>query len=201
VNWDRDVPATRTADLRNVVNGDPSPAGGGTLSIVRGIEVGHIFQLGDKYSRAMNATVLDSDGKDTAMLMGCYGIGVTRIVGAAIEQNHDDNGIIWPEPMSPFDVTLLILNPKKSPEVTEKAEEIYQSLQAAGIEVLLDDRDARPGFKFADADLIGIPHRLVIGERGLRDGVVEYRERRSGTEAKLGSENVVTELQQHMREG
>jgi prolyl-tRNA synthetase len=201
VNWERDVPATNTADLRNVVDGDPSPAGGGTLSIVRGIEVGHIFQLGDKYSRALHATVLDSNGKDTAMLMGCYGIGVTRIVGAAIEQNHDDDGIIWPEPMSPFDVTLLILNPKKSPEVSETAEKLYSALQAAGIEVLLDDRAARPGVKFADADLIGIPHRLVIGERGLRDGVVEYRHRRSGTEAKFGIENVVTELREHMREG
>jgi prolyl-tRNA synthetase len=201
VNWDRDLPEPTAVDLRNVVNGDRSPGGGGTLSIVRGIEVGHIFQLGDKYSRALNATVLDADGKETAMLMGCYGIGVTRIVGAAIEQNHDENGIIWPAPMSPFDVSMLILNPKKSPEVTEKAEELYQSLSNAGIDVLLDDRDARPGFKFADADLIGIPHRLVLGERGLRDGVVEYRNRRTGDEAKIALGEILPALRERQEAG
>ncbi|MFW2405138.1 MAG: proline--tRNA ligase [Gammaproteobacteria bacterium] len=198
VNWVRDLPEPTAVDLRNVVDGDRSPGGGGVLSIVRGIEVGHIFQLGDKYSRALNAAVLDADGKETAMLMGCYGIGVTRIVGAAIEQNHDENGIIWPAPMSPFDVTLLILNPKKNQEVTDKAEEIYRSLSEAGMEVLLDDRDARPGFKFADADLIGIPHRLVLGERGLRDGVVEYRNRRTGEDAKIELGGIVPALQERL---
>jgi len=201
VNWGRDLPEPESVDLRNVVDGDPSPDGGGALSIVRGIEVGHIFQLGDKYSRALNATVLNADGKETAMLMGCYGIGVTRIVGAAIEQNHDEDGIIWPGPMSPFDATLLILNPKNNSELTDKAEEIYSSLRAAGVDVLLDDRDARPGFKFADADLIGIPHRLVIGERGLRDGIVEYRNRRTGDEAKVELEDVVPALLERVREG
>jgi len=197
VNWNRDLPEPATADLRNVVDGDRSP-GGGTLAIVRGVEVGHIFQLGDKYSRALNATVLDGDGQETAMLMGCYGIGVTRIVGAAIEQNHDDDGIIWPEPMSPFAATLLILNPKKSPEVTEKADKIYDELRDAGIEVLLDDRDARPGVKFADADLIGIPHRLVLGERGLRDGIVEYRNRRSRDEDRIPLDRIVQDLRDRL---
>ncbi|NND37135.1 MAG: proline--tRNA ligase [Gammaproteobacteria bacterium] len=201
VNWHRDLPEPTAADLRNVVDGDRSPGGGGTLSIVRGIEVGHIFQLGDKYSRALNATVLDADGKENAMLMGCYGIGVTRIVGAAIEQNHDENGIIWPAPMSPFDATLLILNPKNNSELTEKANEIYESLGDAGIDVLLDDRDARPGFKFADADLIGIPHRLVLGERGLREGVVEYRNRRTGDEAKIAIGEMVTTLRERLADG
>jgi prolyl-tRNA synthetase len=193
VNWDRDLPEPATADLRDVVDGDRSP-GGGTLAIVRGVEVGHIFQLGDKYSRALDATVLDGEGQETAMLMGCYGIGVTRIVGAAIEQNHDDDGIIWPEPMSPFAATLLILNPKKSPEVTEKADDIYHQLRDAGIDILLDDRDARPGVKFADADLIGIPHRLVLGERGLRDGIVEYRHRRSRDEDRIPLDRIVQDL-------
>jgi len=201
VNWGRDLPEPTAVDLRNVVDGDASPGGGGTLSIVRGIEVGHIFQLGDKYSRALNAVVLDADGREQAMLMGCYGIGVTRIVGAAIEQNHDENGIIWPSPMSPFDVTVLILNPKKSTEIIDKAEEIYAILQREGIEVLLDDRDARPGFKFADADLIGIPHRIVIGERGLRDGVVEYRNRRTGDETKFAVDEIVSALRERLSDG
>jgi len=185
VNWGRDLPEPQAVDIRNVVAGDPSPDGGGTLSIVRGVEVGHIFQLGDKYSRSMNANVLNRDGRETSMLMGCYGIGVTRIVAAAIEQNHDENGIAWPEPMSPFDVTILILNPKKAPAVNEAAETLLAELEAANIEVLFDDRDARPGVKFADADLLGIPHRIVIGERGLRDGNIEYRHRKTGEETKL----------------
>lgn len=189
VNWGRDVPEPEAVDIRNVVSGDPSP-GGGSLSIVRGVEVGHIFQLGDKYSRSMDAQVLNRDGREVSMLMGCYGIGVTRIVAAAIEQNHDDNGIIWPEPISPFDVTILILNPKKAPLVVEAAESLLTELEAAEIDVLLDDRDARPGVKFADADLLGIPHRIVIGERGLNDGAIEYRHRKTGEEKKLAIDDV-----------
>jgi prolyl-tRNA synthetase len=194
VNWGRDVAEPIAADLRNVVAGDPSPGGGGELAIARGIEVGHIFQLGDKYSRAMNAVVLDQEGKERAMIMGCYGIGVSRIVAAAIEQNHDANGIVWPEPMAPFDLSLLVLNPKNAEAVTAAADELYVQLQSAGFDVLLDDRDARPGVKFADADLLGVPHRLVIGERGLKDGVVEYRHRRSGAEHKVAIADVVAYL-------
>jgi len=178
-NWGRDLPEAPAADLRNVVPGDPSPSGHGKLQIVRGIEVGHIFQLGCKYSQAMNATVLDEAGTAVAMLMGCYGIGVTRIVAAAIEQNHDQRGIIWPDPIAPFQVALVPLNLQKSPRVRAAAEALYTELVAAGIEVLYDDRDARPGVKFADAELLGIPHRLVVGERGLDAGTLEYRHRRA----------------------
>jgi prolyl-tRNA synthetase len=178
VNWGRDLPEPEAADLRNVVAGDPSPNGEGTLEIVRGIEVGHIFQLGRKYSAAMHATVLDESGADTQMLMGCYGIGVTRVVAAAIEQNHDDRGIVWPEALAPFHVVLVPLNLQKSQRVREAADHLYAELERAGIEVLLDDRDARPGAKFADAELIGIPHRIVIGDRGLDAGTLEYRHRR-----------------------
>ena len=191
VNWERDVPAPVAFDLRNVENGDPSPGGGGDLTIARGIEVGHIFQLGDKYSRSMNAVVLDQEGKERVMIMGCYGIGVSRIVGAAIEQNHDANGIVWPAPMSPFDVILIEINPKKSEAVTAAAAALYNDLQAAGFEVLLDDRDARPGVKFADAELVGIPHRLVVGERGVREGKAEYRHRQSGSDEQVGLGDVL----------
>jgi len=193
-NWGRDAAEPAVADLRNVVPGDPSPKGGGTLAIARGIEVGHIFQLGEKYSRSMNAVVLDQEGKERVMTMGCYGIGVSRIVAAAIEQNHDEHGITWPEPMSPFDVTLLVLNPKNADAVTAAAESLYLDLQRAGLQVLLDDRDARPGVKFAEADLLGIPHRLVIGERGLKEGVLEYRHRRSGTDDKVALGDAVAYL-------
>ena len=179
VNWARDLPAPPAADLRNVVDGDPSPSGQGRLRIVRGIEVGHIFQLGRKYSEALKATVLDESGKSVTMLMGCYGIGVTRIVAAAIEQNHDERGIIWPDPLAPFHVVLVPLNLQKSARVRAAAERLYAEFSAAGIEVLLDDRDARPGVKFADAELLGIPHRIVIGERGLDAGRLEYRHRRA----------------------
>jgi prolyl-tRNA synthetase len=179
VNWGRDLPEPLAADLRNVVDGDPSPSGTGTLRIVRGIEVGHVFQLGRKYSTAMNATVLDESGKAVTMLMGCYGIGVTRIVAASIEQNHDERGIIWPEPLAPFQVVLVPMGMHKSARVRERAEALYAELSAAGIEVLFDDRDARPGVKFADAELLGIPHRVVIGERGLDAGSCEYRQRRA----------------------
>jgi prolyl-tRNA synthetase len=175
VNWGRDVAEPEAADLRNVVEGDPSPGGDGKLNIRRGIEVGHIFQLGRKYSEAMQASVLDDSGKPVTMFMGCYGIGVTRIVAAAIEQNHDAAGIIWPQALAPFTVVIVPLNAGKSAAVREQAEALYQEIGAAGIEVLLDDRDARPGVKFADAELIGIPHRLVISERGLDAGTIEYR--------------------------
>ena len=178
VNWERDVAGARAADLRNVVDGDPSPSGTGRLKIARGIEVGHIFQLGRKYSEPMKAAVLDEAGREVTLLMGCYGIGVTRIVAAAIEQNHDERGIIWPEPIAPFQVVLVALNLQKSARVREVSERLYAELSAAGVEVLYDDRDARPGVKFADADLLGIPHRLVVSERGVDAGRLEYRQRR-----------------------
>ncbi len=183
VNWGRDVPEAVVVDVRNVVAGDPSPTGKGTLGIARGIEVGHIFQLGRKYSEAMNATVLDEQGKAVVMAMGCYGIGVTRVVAASIEQNHDERGIIWPEPIAPFDVSLIPINLQKSARVREAAETLYADLTAAGFDVLLDDRDARPGVKFADDELIGTPHRIVIGEKGLDRGVLEYKRRRDGLAA------------------
>ena len=178
VNWDRDVSGALAADLRNVVEGDPSPSGRGRLKIARGIEVGHIFQLGSKYSEPMKAMVLDEAGREMTLLMGCYGIGVTRIVAAAIEQNHDERGIIWPAPIAPFQVVLVPLNLQKSARVREVSDRLYAELGAAGIEVLYDDRDARPGVKFADAELLGIPHRLVVAERGLEAGRLEYRHRR-----------------------
>jgi prolyl-tRNA synthetase len=179
VNWLRDLPAPPAADLRNVVDGDPSPTGRGVLRIVRGIEVGHIFQLGRKYSAAMNATVLDENGRSVAMFMGCYGIGITRIVAAAIEQNHDAAGIVWPEPLAPFRLAIVPLNAARSERVRTTAESLYAEFTAAGIETLLDDRDARPGVKLADVELIGIPHRIVVGERGLEAGRLEYRHRRA----------------------
>ena len=166
VNWSRDLPEPEVADLRNVVQGDPSPTGRGRLSIVRGIEVGHIFQLGAKYSEAMNATVLDDGGRAVTMLMGCYGIGVTRVVAAAIEQNHDERGIIWPDPIAPFDVSVIPINLQKSPRVREITERLYDELRSAGFEVLYDDRDARPGVKFADDELLGIPRAARDGGHG-----------------------------------
>jgi prolyl-tRNA synthetase len=178
-NWGRDLPEPAVVDLRNVVEGDPSPSGKGVLRIARGIEVGHIFQLGRKYSAAMKATVLDDQGRDVVPFMGCYGIGVTRVVAAAIEQNHDERGIVWPDPIAPYRVVLVPLNMPKSARVREVTEKLYAELNAAGIDVLLDDRDARPGVKFADAELFGIPHRVVIAERGLEAGVLEYRHRRA----------------------
>ena len=178
VNWGRDLDAPRSVDIRNVQRGDPSPSGRGTLEIARGIEVGHIFQLGQLYSEAMHASVLDEQGKAQTMYMGCYGIGVTRVVAAAIEQNHDANGIIWPEALAPFQVVLVPINYQKSARVQEAADALYRDFNAAGIDVLLDDRDARPGVKFADSELMGIPHRIVIGDRGLAAGNLEYRHRR-----------------------
>jgi len=178
VNFVRDIDVPETVDLRNVVEGDPNPDGEGVLHIARGIEVGHIFQLGTDYSESMQASIQDKDGNDVSMSMGCYGIGITRIVGAAIEQNHDDAGIIWPEPLTPFHVVLIPINMHRSDQLRDAAESLYADLQAAGLEVLFDDRKSRPGVKFADAELIGIPHRLVISERGLETGELEYRHRR-----------------------
>ena len=194
VNWSRDAPEPQVADIRNIVAGDPSPGGGGALSIARGVEVGHIFQLGDKYSRILNAAVLNRDGEEISLLMGCYGIGVSRIVAAAIEQNHDANGIIWPESMSPFTVTVLGLNDAKSKAVAAAVEKLDEDLWHAKIEALIDDRDIRPGVKFADADLLGIPHRLVVGDRGLRDGTIEYRHRGTGKEGKVRLDEAVSYL-------
>jgi prolyl-tRNA synthetase len=177
MNWERDLPAPECADLRNVINGDTSPEGKGTLSIARGIEVGHIFQLGTKYSEAMSATVLDEQGKEITMTMGCYGIGITRIVAAAIEQNNDDKGMLWPAAIAPFQVALLPMNMKKSHRVQEATDRLYEDLQAAGMEVLLDDRLVRPGVMFSDMELIGIPHRVVVGEKNLDQGMLEYKAR------------------------
>ena len=201
VNWERDLPAPAAADLRNVVEGDPSPSGHGRLRIARGIEVGHIFQLGCKYSEAMGASVLDEQGKSVTMFMGCYGIGVTRVVAAAIEQNHDERGIIWPEPIAPFSVVLVPLNWAKSPRVREVTEALYRELTDAGVEVLLDDRDARPGVKFADAELVGIPHRVVVAERGLDSGQLEYRHRRAPENEALPLEGAAAWIRARLEAG
>ena len=180
VNWGRDAPEPATADLRNAVEGDPSPDGRGAISIRRGIEVGHVFQLGRKYSEAMHAVCLDESGRARTLEMGCYGIGVSRIAAAAIEQSHDGNGIVWPDAIAPFEVALLPVNAHRSGRVRDRAEALYEELRAAGIEVLLEDRTIRPGVMFSEMDLIGIPHRLVLGERRLDEGAIEYRRRRSG---------------------
>ena len=197
INWQRDVPLGEVADLRNVVAGDPSPDGQGTLNILKGIEVGHIFQLGDKYSKALKAEVLDQSGKAQAMLMGCYGIGVTRIVAAAIEQNHDENGILWPEAIAPFQIGIVPLNAHKSAEVTNVAEQLYQDLQTAGYDVLLDDRDKKtsPGVKFADMELLGIPHRIVVSDRGLANGMLEYKARSSDDKIDIKIDDVLSTIQ------
>jgi prolyl-tRNA synthetase len=192
INWGRDLPEPEAvADLRNVCEGDPSPDGKGTLTIARGIEVGHIFQLGKKYSDAMNATVLDESGKAIVMTMGCYGIGVTRVVAAAIEQHHDTKGIVWPTALAPFQVALCPMKMDKSHRVREAVEQLYAQLQAAGIEVLLDDRDVRPGFMFADMELIGIPHRIVVGEKSLDEGKVEYRGRKETENSFIPLDDIV----------
>ncbi len=182
VNWETDLPSPVTADLRNVVAGDPCPEGNGTLSIQRGIEVGHIFQLGTKYSEAMSCQVLDENGKSKVLTMGCYGIGITRIVAAAIEQNHDDKGIIWPQELAPFQLVITPINMHKSIRLKEAVDSLYNEFQKAGIDVLLDDRKARPGVMFADMELMGIPHRIIFSERGLDAGNIEYKSRQ-GTES------------------
>jgi len=191
INWGRDAAEPEVADLRNVVEGDASPDGTGTLEIKRGIEVGHIFQLGTKYSEAMGATVLDEQGKARTMQMGCYGIGVTRIVAAAIEQNHDDRGIIWPNSIAPFQVAIVAIGYAKSDNVKTHADDLYESLSAAGIDVLLDDRKERPGVMFADMELIGIPHRLTVGDRALERGVIEYVNRASGDKQDIETDATV----------
>ncbi|MDH5485149.1 MAG: proline--tRNA ligase, partial [Gammaproteobacteria bacterium] len=194
VNWGRDLPEAETADLRNVVNGDISPDGKGTLSIVRGIEVGHIFQLGNKYSQALQAGVLDENGANQVMTMGCYGIGVSRVVAAAIEQNHDDNGIIWPQSIAPFDVAIAPINMQKSERLQAATEELYTRLTTAGLDVLLFDQKERLGSMLANIELIGIPHRLVLGERGLDSGTIEYKGRRDSDTRELSLDNIVEEL-------
>jgi prolyl-tRNA synthetase len=195
VNWGRDLPEAEVVDIRNVIEGDPSPTGRGRLRMARGIEVGHIFQLGRKYSESMNATVLDEQGKSVMMHMGCYGIGVTRVVAAAIEQNHDERGIVWPEPLAPFDVSLIPINLQKSDRVREVSEQLYARLTDAGFDVLFDDRDARPGVKFADDELLGIPHRIVVGDKGLERGVLEYKRRRDGHGADVPVAEIISFLQ------
>ncbi|SEF45372.1 prolyl-tRNA synthetase [Alcanivorax sp. DSM 26293] len=195
INWERDVALPQVADLRNVVEGDPSPDGKGTLTIKRGIEVGHIFQLGTKYSEALGAKVLDENGKSVVMPMGCYGIGVTRVVAAAIEQNHDDRGIIWPAAIAPFQVALVPVNIKKSPRERELAEKLYAELTEAGIEVLFDDREKeRLGVKLADSELLGIPHRVVIAERGMDNGVLEYKGRGDAENTEVAMDEVLAFL-------
>ncbi|KAA8727887.1 proline--tRNA ligase [Ewingella americana] len=194
INWDRDFPLPQVADIRNVVEGDISPDGKGTLLIKRGIEVGHIFQLGTKYSQAMNATVQGEDGRNQVMTMGCYGIGVTRVVAAAIEQNHDDRGIIWPDAIAPFQVAILPMNMQKSFRVKEAAETLYDTLRAKGIDVILDDRKERPGVMFADMELIGVPYQVVIGDRNLDAEELEYKNRRTGEKLMIKQSDIVEHL-------
>ncbi|MDM7322601.1 MAG: proline--tRNA ligase, partial [Gammaproteobacteria bacterium] len=198
VNWGRDLPEAIAVDIRNVVEGDLSPDGQGTLVIRRGIEVGHIFQLGDKYSRAMNATVLNEQGQVQVMIMGCYGIGISRVVAAAIEQNHDERGILWPEAIAPFQLALLPLNATKSPQTMELAEHLYTELRGLGVEVLLDDRDVRPGVMFADMELIGIPHRLVLSDKGIAAGQLEYRARNAAENEMVPAAEVLAFLKQRL---
>ena len=196
VNWERDAQYTRVADLRNVVEGDISPDGNGTLVIKRGIEVGHIFQLGQKYSQAMDCSVLNEQGKAQTLIMGCYGIGVSRVVAAAIEQNYDDRGILWPDALAPFQVALIPMKMESSEAVQQATMALYEGLQAAGVEVLLDDRDKKtsPGVKFADMDLIGIPHRVVISDRGLAEGQLEYKYRRDQDAISVASDQMLPYL-------
>ncbi|MDX5334156.1 MAG: proline--tRNA ligase [Gammaproteobacteria bacterium] len=198
VNWGRDLPEPQTADLRNVVEGDASPDGQGTLAIVRGIEVGHIFQLGQNYSAALQMTVLDEGGRSITPTMGCYGIGVSRVVAAAIEQNHDDNGIIWPQAIAPFQVALAPIGMQKSQRLAEAAEALYQRLLDAGFDVLFDDRGARPGVMFADLELVGIPHRIVLSERGLDSGELEYKGRRDAESSQVPMDGIEAFLREKL---
>jgi prolyl-tRNA synthetase len=199
VNWTRDLPRPTFADLRNIEVGDPSPDGQGTIKIRRGIEVGHIFQLGKKYSERLNATILDQNGKKTVVTMGCYGIGVSRVVAATIEQNFDGRGICWPPALAPFQVSIVPINMDKSDKVRSFCEQLYSDLLTQGIEVLLDDRKARPGIMFADHDLIGIPHRVVISERNLEKGMLEYKGRTDEESREIGVEVLKTELDQILK--
>ena len=202
VNWGRDLPEPdQVADLRNVVEGDPSPDGRGVLAIQRGIEVGHVFYLGTKYSKAMNATFLDEDGKPKHFEMGCYGIGVTRILGAAIEQNHDARGIVWPRAIAPFEVVICPVGWGKSQAVRDEAQKLYDALVATGVDAILDDRDERPGVMFADWELIGVPHRVTIGDRGLKEGVIEYQGRRDAEATKLPAGEVLGHVLERLNQG
>ena len=198
VNWGRDLPEARAVDIRNVCEGDASPDGNGSLSIKRGIEVGHIFQLGKKYSDAMNAVVLDENGQNVTLTMGCYGIGVSRVVAAAIEQNHDERGIIWPDAIAPYQVALLPMNMHKSQRLRDAADQLYGELRRAGLDVLFDDRKERPGVMFADTELIGIPYRIVLGERGLDAGVVELKGRREAESQDVALESVTEFLKERL---
>jgi prolyl-tRNA synthetase len=195
VNWGRDLPEPLVFDLRNVVEGDASPDGKGVLAIQRGIEVGHVFQLGTRYSQDMKATYLDENGKPQLLQMGCYGIGVTRILGAAIEQNFDERGIIWPSALAPFEVVLCPMGYDRSEAVKTETDKLYADLQAAGVDVILDDRGERPGVMFADWELIGVPHRVVIGDRGLKEGKLEYQGRRDSEATAVAPADVVALVQ------
>lgn len=199
INWERDLPLPAISDIRNVVEGDPSPDGQGVIQIQRGIEVGHIFQLGTKYSDMMKASVQDEDGRNQVLSMGCYGIGITRIVAAAIEQNHDEKGIIWPAALAPFQVAILPMNMHKSFRVKQHAEQIYHALQEKGIDVILDDRKERPGVMFADMELIGIPHTVVIGERNLDSNEVEYKSRADSEKQMINIDHIVEMLVQKIK--
>ena len=201
VNWGNLPPPWKVADIRNVVAGDPSPDGKGVLELCRGIEVGHIFQLRTKYSEMLKCTFLDETGKQRPMEMGCYGIGITRIVAAAIEQNNDQRGIIWPQPIAPFELAIVPIGIGKSPAVRDAAEKLYAELTSAGIEVLLDDRDERPGVMFADMELIGIPHRVVVGERGLKQGQIEYQGRRDKSAQPIALMDAVAMIKSHVCAG
>ncbi|OUS29276.1 proline--tRNA ligase [Gammaproteobacteria bacterium 45_16_T64] len=198
VNWQRDCEFTEQFDLRDVVEGDPSPCGSGQLEIKRGIEVGHIFQLGTKYSAALKASVCDESGKNKTLTMGCYGIGVSRVVASAIEQNYDDYGIIWPEALAPFQISLVPMNMHKSIRVQEASEKLYQDLTTLGYDVLFDDRKERPGVKFSDAELIGIPHRIVISEKTLDANTLEYKHRRTNEKVDVPADNIITFLQERI---
>ena len=196
VNWERDTPDSTVVDIRNVVAGDPSPCGQGKVKIARGIEVGHIFQLGTKYSDAMKVGVLSETGKHETLTMGCYGIGVSRIVAAAIEQNNDERGICWPDALAPFQVVIVPMNMHKSARVQAAAEKLYEDLKAQGIDVLFDDRKERPGVMFTDMELIGIPHQVVVGERNLDENQVEYQSRKGGEKQKVSLDDCVNFIKQ-----
>ena len=199
LNWERDAQITAIVDIRNVIAGDPSPDGQGKLVLKRGIEVGHIFQLGKKYSQALNCTVLGEDGKPFVVTMGCYGIGVTRVVASAIEQNYDERGIIWPDAIAPFHIALVPMNWAKSQRIQEQSQKLYEQLTAAGFDVFYDDRNERPGVKFADAELIGIPHRLVMGEKGLDAGTIEYKGRRDSESQDIAYSDLINFLKEKIK--
>jgi prolyl-tRNA synthetase len=200
VNWGRDLPEPETvADLRNVVAGDPAPGGKGVLAIERGIEIGHIFYLGTKYSQAMHATFLDVNGKPQFMEMGCYGIGITRLPAAAIEQNHDERGIIWPDALAPFTVVLCPISPDRFADVKTAADSLYAEFVALGVDVILDDRGERPGAMFADWELIGVPHRITLGDRGIKEGLVEYQHRRDTAATSIALGEVVTLVRERLK--